>query len=501
LFPFAVPGKKIEEALVADDPVRNLNDIEEELEALRAAEGEDIFSLYYEHADVDVAAHEKKRRDTLLAPEVGAACEAVLAGDYDAPLKRRAKVVSNWVTLARAETDEIIDLAEEVQKIVINVKPTLDGEEIPRHRKTNILFKEADRDVRRRAFQSEGKLREELLERAPRLYRLRNDAAQALGYEDYPSLALEGEALTVAELKGLIDKYERATRQPYEELMAEGVGRFQLDKVEPWDVHYVTDRLCAADDKYFPEEAALPSLADVVKGFGRDLDGLGIDLRADADIPYGGLCFGIRIPDDVRILINLKDGMSDLRVLYHEFGHAVHRKFTAAPNFSLKAGDAGFFAEAMADTWGLLVDRPAWLRRFTKMSEDEIAGVADAAEKAFAARIRRFMTTQSFEIDAYRNADGDMAATLDDYAERFLGYRYDDDGMWAEQYFPLLYPMYSKNYMLARIIQRAVHDYLEREYGEPLGEPKAFDFLVERFYADGALHTWKEKLAAVGLEL
>ena len=69
---------------MADDPVRNLNDIEEELEALRAAEGEDIFSLYYEHADVDVAAHEKKRRDTLLAPEVGAACEAVLAGDYDA---------------------------------------------------------------------------------------------------------------------------------------------------------------------------------------------------------------------------------------------------------------------------------------------------------------------------------------------------------------------------------------------------------------------------------
>ena len=486
---------------MADDLVRKLDEIEKKLEELRAAEGEDVFSLYYDHADVDVAAHEKKRRDMLLEPEVGEACEAVLAGDYDAALNRRGRVLSNWVTMARAETDEIIDLAEEIQKIVINVKPTLDGEEIPRHRKTNILFKEADREVRRRASRSEGKLREELRERAPRLYRLRNDAAKALGYEDYPSLALGTEDLTVAELKGIIDKYERETRQPYEDLMAEGVRRFDLGEIKPWDAHYIADQLCAADDKYFPQAAALPSLTDVVAGYGRDIDDLGIDLRADADIPYGGLCFAIRIPDDVRILVNLKDGMSDLRVLYHEFGHAVHRKFTAAPTFSLKAGDAGFFAEAMADTWGMLVDRPAWLRRFTKMSEDEISRVADAAEKAFAARIRRFMATQSFEIDAYRNADGDLAAVLDGYAERFLGYRYDDEGIWAEQYFPLLYPMYSKNYMLARVIQRAVHGHLEKEYGEPLGKPKAFDFLAENFYADGALHTWKEKLAAVGLEL
>jgi peptidyl-dipeptidase A len=486
---------------VVKDNARILKDIEEELEALYAAEGEDVFRLYYEHADVDVAAHEKRRRDALLAPKVTETCETLLAGDYDASLKRRAKIVSNWVTLARAKTDEIIDLAEEIQKIVINVKPTLDGEEIPRHRKTNILFKETDRDVRRRAFQSERKLREELSERARRLYRLRNDAAQALGYEDYPALALAGEDLTVDELKDIINKYENVTRKPYDELIAEGIERFQLDKVEPWDVSYVADRLCAADDKFFPGAAGVPSLAEVVKGFGRDFESLGIDLRADADIPYGGLCFAIRIPEDIRILINLKDGMSDLRVLYHEFGHAVHRKFTAAGDFSLKVGDVGFFAEAMADTWGLLVDRPAWLLKFTKMAEDEVSRVVDAAEKAFAARVRRFMATQSFEIDAYVDADGDLAATLEGYAERFLGYRYDDEGMWAEQYFPLLYPMYSKNYMLARVIQRAVHAYLEREYGEPLGEPKAFDFLLERFYADGALHTWKEKLAAVGLEL
>ncbi len=486
---------------MAKDPARLLGEVEGELETLRTAEGEDVFKLYYEHADVDVAAHEKRRRDVLLAPGVAEICRALLEGDHDESLRRRAKIVSDWVTQARAETDEIIELKEEIQKIVIAVKPTLDGQEIPRHRKTNILLKEGNREARKRALQSEGKLREELFERARKLYRLRNDSARALGYEDFPSMALEGEELTVAELEDLFDKYERTTREPYDALIREGVASFDLGTFEPWDALFVTDRICSAEDKYFPAEAALPSLGEVVKGFGRTLDALGIAIHEDADIPYGGLCFAIRIPEDVRILLNLKDGMSDLRVLYHEFGHAVHRKFTAAGNFSLKVGDAGFFNEGMADTWALFIDRAAWLRRFTDMSEEEIARVGDAAEKAFAARTRRFMAAQSFEIDAYRNADGDLSAALDRYTEKFLGFRYDDEGMWAEQYFPLLYPMYSKNYMLARVIQRAVHGYLEREYGEPLYEPKTFDFLVDNFYADGALRTWKDKLAAVGAEL
>jgi hypothetical protein len=111
------------------------------------------------------------------------------------------------------------------------------------------------------------------------------------------------------------------------------------------------------------------------------------------------------------------------------------------------------------------------------------------------------MARQSFEIDAYRDPDGDMDAALDRHAERFLGFGYNDPERWAEEYFPLLYPIYSKNYMLARVIQRAVHRHLEKEYGEILDQPKVFDFLVDNFYRDGALLTWKEKLAAVGASL
>ncbi len=486
---------------MAQDAVDKLDEIETGLEELNAVEGEEAFDLYYRHADVDLAVHEKKRRDALLAPEVADTCAAVLSGDYGEAARRRASIVSDWVTEVRAETDEIIDLKEEIQKIVINTKPTLEGEEIPRHEKTKILFKENDREKRRRALDSEGALRRQLAEKARRLYRLRNEAAKALGYDDYPSLALAREHLTVAELEKIFAKYERETRGAYEELLAEGVARFNLGRVEAWDLNYVAYQLTSADDKYFPGEAALPSLAEVVKGFGHDLDAMGVPIYQDADIPYGGLCFPIRVPDDIRILLNLKDGMGDLQTLYHEFGHAVHRKFTACGSFALKHGDAGFFAEAMADTWGLFVSRPAWLRAFTSITDDEISRVVAAAEKAFAVRVRRFMASQSFEIDAYRDADGDLDAALNRHTERFLGYRYDDAGRWSEVYFPLLYPMYSKNYMLARVIQRAVHRHLEGLFGEPLGEPKAFDFLVEKFYADGALDDWKAKLASVGAEL
>ncbi|MGD8719847.1 MAG: M3 family metallopeptidase [Candidatus Zixiibacteriota bacterium] len=483
------------------DPLRRLGEIENHLEDLREAQGKDAFALYYEHADVDLASHEKKMRDAALEPEVAETCEAVLAGDCDATAKRRARILSNWITQIRVDTDEIIDLKNDIQKIVIHTKPTLDGEEIPRNAKTKILFNDEDRDKRRRAFNSEGQLRSELLDRARRLYRMKNESARALGFEDYPTLVLAGEDLTVDELNGIFDKYEAETRPAYEELIAEGAERFGLERVEPWDLNYVATKITSADDNYFPRAVAMPSLTKVVTGYGRDLDSMGIVIHEDADIPYGGLCFSIRTPTDIRILVNLKDGMQDLHTLYHEFGHAVHRKFTGPEYYTLKAGDTGFFAEAMADTWGMLVHRPAWLDEYTDMSEDEIGRIDRAADKTFACRVRRFMARQSFEIDAYRDPDGDMDAALDRHAERFLGFGYNDPERWAEEYFPLLYPIYSKNYMLARVIQRAVHRHLEKEYGEILDQPKVFDFLVDNFYRDGALLTWKEKLAAVGASL
>lgn len=480
---------------------RKLDEIETKLEDLRAAEGEDVFDLYYRHADVDTAVHEKRKRDFLLRPEVAETCDALLAGVEDTVLRRRAHIVGRWVTEVRAQTDEIIDLQAEIQKIVIATKPLLDGEEIPRHEKTKVLFKDDDRERRRRALFAEGPLREQLASRSRRLYRLRNEAAQALGYDDYPSLALAGEDLTVAELRRIFDTYDNESREAYEKLVAEGCARFGLERLEAWDLNYVTEKLTCADDKYFPRAQALPSLREVVQRFGRDLDELDIPIHEDADIPYAGLCFSIRAPEDIRILVNLKDGLTDLVTLYHEFGHAAHRKYVHRASYALKAGDAGFFAEAMADTWGLLVFRPAWWREFTAMPAEEGDRMTAAAEMAYASRIRRFMARQDFELAAYGDPDGDLATALNDGTEHFLGFRHDDPEYWAEQYFPLLYPVYSKNYMLARVIQRAVHGHLESEYGELLGEPKVFDFLVGNFYADGALLTWKEKLAAVGLTL
>ncbi len=486
---------------MAINRTKELDEIEEDLEGLNAAAESDAFDFYYEHADVDLAAHEKRWRAALLEAGVARVCEAVAAGDYAASVKRRARIISSWAERERANNDENIALKDEIQQIVLATKPVLDGEEIPRHRKTDILLKEDDREARRAAFLSEGALREKLRPLGRRLYRGRNDAARALGYDDFPSLMLAGEDLTVEELRAIFDRYEQETRTSYDELLAAAKRRLGIDEVKPWDLPYIVEKLCSAPARYFPAADGIRTLAEVVRGFGQDLDALGIPIYADADIPYGGLCFGIRIPDDIRILLNLKDGMPYYGVLYHEFGHAVHRKFTAATSFALKAGDAGFFAEAMADTWGMLVSRPAWLGTYTAMTAEEISQVARASEWAFAARVRRFIAVQLFELAAYADADGDLDAKLSDYEEKLLGFRYEEAGRWAEVYFPFLYPVYSKNYMLARVIQRAVHRHLDASFGEILTQPRAFEFLVEHFYADGAGPTWKEKLAAVGAEL
>jgi len=484
-----------------DKHLRKLEEVEGRLEELGAALENDAFVQYYQHADVDMAGHEKKIRAALLDRGVAAACDAIREADVEPTVRRRAEIVSHLVTEARAATDEIIELKEEVTRIVITTPGHLDGADLPRHRRTEILFKDDDREKRRRAFFAEGKLREELQDKGRRLLRLRNDAARNLGFESYPALALAAEDLTVPELTAIFDRYDRETTPAYEQLVTEARARFGLGRVEAWDLNYVGQKIFSAPDHYFPRDRGVETLAGVVRGFGRELDELGIPIYADADIPYAGLCFAVRVPDDIRILLNLKDGMAECSVLYHEFGHAAHRKFCRVAPYSLKVGDAGFFAEAMADVWGCLIFRPAWLRKYAMMPEDEIEAVRAGAEMEYASRIRRFMAHQLYEIDAYLDPDGDLDASLDRHTERFLGHRYDDAGMWAQNYFPFLYPMYSKNYMLARVIQRLVHRYLEGQVGELLDTPRTLELLIDHFYADGATTPWKAKLSAIGAAL
>jgi len=483
------------------DALAKLNEVEGALETIMRSQGEAAFDLYYRHADVDMATYEKKWRETLLTPAVAGVCEEVRAGNYGNTERRRAEVIANLALQAATASDEVIELKEEIEKIVIHNKPTLDGQAIPRFKKIEVLMNDHDRERRRRALFSEGALREALATRGRRLYHLRNEAARRAGYDDYVTLALAAESLTSAELEAIFERYERETRLAYEKFLAEGKSRLGLQNIAPWDTAFICEQLCAAPREYFPQDRALASLAEVLTAFGQDLNALGIALHADADIPYGGLCIPVHIPTDIRVLLNLKDGMPDYRVLYHEFGHAVQARFTVVDSFALKIGDVGFFNEAMADSWEGFISRPAWLATHTALTTEEVENIWQAQEMAFALRTRSFMAQHMFEVAAYRDPDGDLDAALDDYAERYLGYRYDDAGVWAQIYFPLLYPMYSKNYMLARVIARAVHSRLTELFAEPLQTVETFNYLADHFYAAGATLPWKEKLAAAAITI
>jgi len=123
-------------------------------------------------------------------------------------------------------------------------------------------------------------------------------------------------------LKALFKQLEEQTVIPYGNYLLHLSAESSIDKLMPWDIEYLFSRK-RLPDKAFPKEGIIPAVKDVFGGTGFDIDALGIDVKYH-DIPFGGLCFGILVPDDVRILANPLDGHSYYLTLFHEFGHALH---------------------------------------------------------------------------------------------------------------------------------------------------------------------------------
>lgn len=482
------------------DPVTKINEFESKLEAIAHRADTALFEMYYKHAECEAAKYERILRDEMLSKDVIAAVETIRGGDYEPALKRRADILWFWILEAQTNTDEVLVLKNDIQDLALKIRPVINGVEVPRHQKVDIIFKNPSRDERHDAYRSEGQLQAAVGDKIRKLAKLRNAAARAIGFPDFPSVVLHFEGLTLGSLQSFIDRYEKETRADYEEFLRTARERFSLDAIEPWDSCYAVESLTSCPLEYFPKENAIPALRATVKNLGRDLDDLGIKFYTDADIPYGGLCFPIQVPNDIRILVNVKDGMNSYRLLYHEFGHALHRRFMEVTSLVLKVGDPGIYSEGLGEVWSLFIDRPAWLRAHTAATEAEIATHQDTARMAFAFRVRRYLALTLFELNYYRDPDGDMDAHFIEPDERIMGYRH-EPGIWAGNHSLSLFPIYVKNYSFGRIIQKAVHAKLENLFGEFLTKPEAIDWLIRNLYAPGFSRPWRESLAAAGIEV
>lgn len=406
---------------------------------------------------------------------------------------------------------EIADLSSSLQRKFNTFRPRLDGTEVTDNDIREILREEKDSGRRKQAWEAHKAVGEMIAGDMIRLVELRNRAAAEAGFENYYVMSLYLSETDEEELFRLMDRLEELTRDPFTEVkekldqIISGEFGISPEQIMPW--HQI--------DPFFQRSRPVDGF-DLDPLFdGRDLTRIAADYYGGLGMPVGevlersdlyqregksphAFCLDIDRQGDVRILANLRSDAKWMGTLLHELGHAVYdlhidrelpfllRKY---PHYCLTEGSAMFFESMLND--------PAWLEKKagTKLSEEQLRGLAAAASAQKLLFSRWCQVMVRFERELYSNPGSDLNSLWWEMASRYQlvnpppGRSSPD---WCSKIHFVTSPVYYHNYILGELVAAQLKNYIERNVTDSFQEDGAAmsDYLISSIYSQGNLYRW-----------
>ena len=449
------------------------------------------------------------------------------SGDIKSPLlKRQLELLYNYYLRNQIDSTllrEITTLESQVENKFSVFRGTIDGQAVTNNQILEILKNETRSEIRQKAWAASKMVGAEVADDIIKLVKLRNQAAQKLGFDNYYQLALLVTEQDETSLLKIFDDLARLTQAPFQKLKAE-LDNILAERAQtipamlrPWHYH----------DPFF-QEAPLVFSIDLDQYYdNQDVKILahkffnGIGLPVDSILAHSDLyekpgknphafCTHIDRSGDVRVLMNLKNDVSWMETALHELGHGVYDKYLdfSLP-YLLREPAHSFTTEAIAMLFGRLARNPYWMQAMLALSEKETAEIAATVKKVL--RLQQIVFARwcqvmfRFERALYADPDQDLNGLWWDLVEEYqLVTRpaQRDQPDWAAKIHFTIAPVYYHNYMLGELMASQVHAYLVENIFEQtsdkgisyVGSLKTGEYLKQNIFQPGAKFDWKELL-------
>lgn len=310
-------------------------------------------------------------------------------------------------------------LAEEVAANVV-----VDGEEIGYRALPVRVRQEEDRDHRRALEKARLSVARERLEPIAKeaITSQHRVAAELLGasYDEYSQTlarldfdALERETEVV--LERTLDA-QRDLLEYFAGRLAPGVAPDALESHDLSRLQHGVDF-----NALFPEGRMVDRVGGFVSAMGLDLTAEGrieLDLEKRPLKSPRAFCAAIRVPDEVKLVIQPYGSHDDYGAFLHELGHALHfaNVDRALPVEFRRLGDNGV-TEAYAMTFDHLMLVPAFLKQVMEIARpEEFLRFSTFLELTL---LRRYAAKFGYERILHREGPG--GATVDEYVKRLTG--------------------------------------------------------------------------------
>jgi len=206
-------------------------------------------------------------------------------------------------------------------------------------------------------------------------------------------------------------------------------------------------------------------------------------------------CWGIQVPNDVRILYRKVSPFTDFGSVFHEFGHGIHGK-SANPEDSV--WKRYIVPMSVAETFSILIEsvaeNPIFLRQDLKLEETAIREIVDRVRFMSLAFLTFYAANSVMKMEFWKNR-----YTVEQAAQRWqeLTKRFfieTPGNYWILHHVMPNYDMYSPSYVIAAVRVAALKEKLAQDFGETWWrDPKAGEFIMQLAQTRGEFNikAWK----------
>jgi len=279
---------------------------------------------------------------------------------------------------------------------------------------------------------------------------------------------LEFEQMSFDELREFLTRLGDGAKESFL-MAAEQYAPEVLSKknLEYYDDYYTWNgRIFRPLSKHFEGLSPLEEVNSFLSKLGFDASKIKVDDEDREKKSPSAFCFGIQIPNDVRVVYRRLSPFSDFGSVFHEFGHGIHG-ISANPNDPV--WKRYIIPRSVAETFSMLnesmLDTPEFLEEDLRLSHEAASEILDRRRFMDLAFLTFYAANGVMKMDFWKNRyDAEQAARRwQELTKRFFvevpGY------YWVLHHIMPNYDMYSPSYVIASVRVHAIGKRLAEEFG------------------------------------
>jgi len=427
--------------------------------------------------------------------------------------------------------EETVKLSSKIEQMFSTFRAKINNKEFTDNEIDKILETSKNSAELEEAWKASKQIGSKVAEDVIELVKLRNQAAENLGYKNYHQMSLLLSELEPEFMDKLFDDLDKLTTPKFNSLKNEiddylsTYYNIEKEKLMPW--HYQDKffqqgpKIYKVDLDVFYKDADIEKLTkDYYNGIGLEID----DLLANSDLYekkgkyQHAYCTAIDKEGDVRVLCNITPSYKWMGTMLHEFGHAVYDKYVSRKLPWLLREHAHIFAtEAIAMMFGRFASNPNWIKEMIGISEEEKNNIEEDSLKSLQLEqiifSRWVQVIYRFEKAMFENPKQDLNTLWWQLVEKYQGIKKPEgrnEPDWASKIHIALYPVYYHNYMLGELLASQLYFYIntkvlkndEKTSSPFVGEKEVGEYLKNLFFSYGSIYKWDKLIkSATGEEL